>query len=187
MKKIDNFDPSKWLVENKITTQSRLNENESGTPSDGMHSVILSYIRPDARDKYLKDYKKYYTLLNVQAKPIGGSPKPQAWMDFLNKLIKDGVVSKDDLITFSERYNHSGSGLEGLATYLFKQGDPDIIQKIDNLSKSNLNEDALSQEKQMVFKDITQMMNQELTSGESTHDALVKLRDFISNLLESDF
>jgi hypothetical protein len=29
MKKADNFDASKWLVENKITTQSRLNENES--------------------------------------------------------------------------------------------------------------------------------------------------------------
>lgn len=29
MKKADNFDPSKWLVENKITTQSRLNEEES--------------------------------------------------------------------------------------------------------------------------------------------------------------
>ena len=28
MKKADNFDPSKWLVENKITFQSRLNENE---------------------------------------------------------------------------------------------------------------------------------------------------------------
>jgi hypothetical protein len=28
MKKADNFDPAKWLVENKITTQSRLNENE---------------------------------------------------------------------------------------------------------------------------------------------------------------
>ena len=54
-------------------------------------------------------------------------------------------------------------------------------------TQSNLNEDALSQEKQMVFKDITKMMNQELTSGESTHDTLVKLRDFISNLLESDF
>jgi len=26
MKKADNFDASKWLVENKITTQSRLNE-----------------------------------------------------------------------------------------------------------------------------------------------------------------
>ena len=28
MKKADNFDASKWLVENKITTQSRLNEDE---------------------------------------------------------------------------------------------------------------------------------------------------------------
>ena len=28
MKKADNFDPSKWLVENKITFQSRLNEDE---------------------------------------------------------------------------------------------------------------------------------------------------------------
>ena len=27
MKKADNFDASKWLIENKITTQSRLNEN----------------------------------------------------------------------------------------------------------------------------------------------------------------
>jgi hypothetical protein len=29
MKKVDNFDSSKWLTENKITTQSRLNENEA--------------------------------------------------------------------------------------------------------------------------------------------------------------
>jgi hypothetical protein len=28
MKKADNFDSSKWLVENKITFQSRLNENK---------------------------------------------------------------------------------------------------------------------------------------------------------------
>jgi hypothetical protein len=29
MRKADNFDPSKWLVENKITTQSRLNEDKT--------------------------------------------------------------------------------------------------------------------------------------------------------------
>ena len=29
MKKADNFNASKWLVENKITTQSRLNEDEN--------------------------------------------------------------------------------------------------------------------------------------------------------------
>ena len=28
MKKADNFNPSKWLVENKITTQSSLKEND---------------------------------------------------------------------------------------------------------------------------------------------------------------
>lgn len=31
MKKADNFNPGKWLVENKITTQSKLNEDESIT------------------------------------------------------------------------------------------------------------------------------------------------------------
>jgi hypothetical protein len=29
MKKADNFDPSKWLVENKITSQSNLNEEQN--------------------------------------------------------------------------------------------------------------------------------------------------------------
>ena len=28
MKKADNFNPAKWLIENKITTQSSLNEND---------------------------------------------------------------------------------------------------------------------------------------------------------------
>ena len=34
MKKADNFDASKWLVENKITFQSRLNENKTLGPYD---------------------------------------------------------------------------------------------------------------------------------------------------------
>jgi hypothetical protein len=34
MKKADNFNPGKWLVENKITTQSRLNENEDYDDED---------------------------------------------------------------------------------------------------------------------------------------------------------
>ena len=32
MRKADNFDPSKWLVENKITTQSKLNEGVVSAP-----------------------------------------------------------------------------------------------------------------------------------------------------------
>ena len=37
MKKVDNFNPGKWLVENKITTQSSLNEAEE-------NSILLGYM-----------------------------------------------------------------------------------------------------------------------------------------------
>jgi len=42
MKKADNFDASKWLVENKITTQSRLNEN-----LDIFKKVLDKYLNKD--------------------------------------------------------------------------------------------------------------------------------------------
>ena len=42
MKKADNFDSSKWLVENKITFQSRLNEEES-------NDVLTQYDRFEFR------------------------------------------------------------------------------------------------------------------------------------------
>ena len=50
MKKADNFDASKWLIENKITTQSRLNED-----------VSFPYQIDDERGKelYLKYDKSY--------------------------------------------------------------------------------------------------------------------------------
>jgi hypothetical protein len=40
MKKADNFDAKQWLVENKITTQSRLNEDED---SDTKNNIIIGY------------------------------------------------------------------------------------------------------------------------------------------------
>ena len=55
------------------------------------------------------------------------------------------------------------------------------------LAEGKLHEDDLTSEKQEIFKDITQIMDQELTSGKPTYDVLVKLRDFINNMLESDF
>jgi hypothetical protein len=42
MKKADNFNPIKWLVENKITTQSRMNEEQGNiTTDDDMEKVTL--------------------------------------------------------------------------------------------------------------------------------------------------
>jgi hypothetical protein len=50
MKKADNFDSSKWLVENKITSQSRLNENET------IDTLISSGFKegPDSGNYYYK-------------------------------------------------------------------------------------------------------------------------------------
>ena len=53
MKKADNFDASKWLVENKITTQSRLNENEAKN----------QYVYADKDGDYFVDPKKAFEYL----------------------------------------------------------------------------------------------------------------------------
>ena len=62
MKKADNFDASKWLIENKITTQSRLNEEiKKGTyrlvgPQTGKYKykyylyLFLGYDYPEGKN-----------------------------------------------------------------------------------------------------------------------------------------
>jgi hypothetical protein len=41
MKKADNFDASKWLTENKITTQSRLNEEKTFNDNDKAYGILF--------------------------------------------------------------------------------------------------------------------------------------------------
>ena len=43
MKKADKFDSSKWLVENKVTTQSKLNEEETMT-LEQMNSLSINIL-----------------------------------------------------------------------------------------------------------------------------------------------
>jgi hypothetical protein len=44
MKKADNFDATKWLVENKITTQSRLNEEVSDDVKQFLNNEFEIYL-----------------------------------------------------------------------------------------------------------------------------------------------
>ena len=118
--------------ENEITKNSQLNEEE-GIPSDRMHQTMLSYIKPEFRDKYTKDYDDYFVFLRNKAKPLTGSNNPQFWVKFLKDLIKNKVVTIDTLNTFAEKYNDGRKGIEGLAGYLYKQGSPKILKMIDNL------------------------------------------------------
>jgi hypothetical protein len=58
MKKADTFNPGKWLVENKITTQSRLNENEEF--DNDFPSLDYNTIRNFIKSKGYKITSGYY-------------------------------------------------------------------------------------------------------------------------------
>jgi hypothetical protein len=92
MKKADNFDPSKWLVENKITTQSRLNENEDKVKtilskigdieekiydqySDDEIEAKFDYSKAidDIKTKYKDDKDKMYDALVSHLKKLKSS------------------------------------------------------------------------------------------------------------------
>ena len=70
MKKADNFDPSKWLVENKITFQSRLNENEEESEIDtvgesdtsGINSGTYEEETPEGGVKQWNESKQEYQI-----------------------------------------------------------------------------------------------------------------------------
>ena len=79
MKKADNFDPSKWLVENKITFQSRLNENEEEN--------IISFLKDHKQelidqiaerwDLNEKEIKKYNSEEIVMGGNVDGDLDPE--------------------------------------------------------------------------------------------------------------
>jgi len=57
MKKADNFDVKKWLVENKITTQSRLNEGADKYPFQASKEKIALY------DKIANELEKTVSMI----------------------------------------------------------------------------------------------------------------------------
>jgi hypothetical protein len=59
MKKADNFDAGKWLVENKITTQSKLNEGEV----KNQYVVKDKEFSDEDGDFYVIDKKKAFEYL----------------------------------------------------------------------------------------------------------------------------
>ena len=52
MKKADNFNPGKWLVENKITTQSKINEALTMNPVESIEKY--GFVKIKNREEYLQ-------------------------------------------------------------------------------------------------------------------------------------
>jgi hypothetical protein len=80
MKKSDNFDASKWLVENKVTTQSRLNEAITINPVKSIEDYGFVKIRN--KEEYLQAIPKLtqagYTLVGGKF-PTNPTPFDQGY------------------------------------------------------------------------------------------------------------
>jgi len=98
MKKADNFDSSKWLIENKITTQSKLNEDENidlmSFIKNNKGEIIKQLNQKEAKDNLAKtvDFEVVYKEKN----------KVYAERDYLPIGEKNEKMTSLDEISFSE-------------------------------------------------------------------------------------
>ena len=86
MKKADNFDASKWLTENKITTQSRLNEGSDVYPFQASPEKKALY------DKIANELEKTVSMI---ANELGTSESNiRISLDYLYDDLKDNKAKK---------------------------------------------------------------------------------------------
>jgi hypothetical protein len=92
MKKADNFDASKWLVENKITTQSKLNEVE--VPSNLNPITKKKFDNLIAMVEKAVANKDQETLYKIYNKGLNTGSK--GWGYFIDSLVDKGLARVDD-------------------------------------------------------------------------------------------
>ena len=84
MKKADNFNPGKWLVENKITFQSRLNEEVSDDVKNYLNDKFETYL--EGGDTFEEDPGELHTF-TMEADEFG-NPKNYDDSDMFFKAVK---------------------------------------------------------------------------------------------------
>ena len=86
MKKADNFNPGKWLVENKLTSQSNLNENQNTLSFNGKF-IDRSTIEIDGIDE--NDYPDFADVYIEYAEYTDGTPLTDTELDEFNDKHSD--------------------------------------------------------------------------------------------------
>ena len=104
MKKADNFDAKKWLVENKITFQSRLNEDEVSL-SPNMQKQFDMIVSALKKAKSEKDLSQVHTKLMLLPKKLTKI--------FIDKLIDMGLADREEDGKYSLSYDE-----ENIADFL---------------------------------------------------------------------
>jgi hypothetical protein len=74
MKKADNFNPGKWLIENKLTNQSRLNEKVNEGWDDENWLLRNNGIDYKGKIKDIVNVAKKYPLVDIELSRVGESP-----------------------------------------------------------------------------------------------------------------
>ena len=116
MKKVDNFDAKQWLVENKVTFQSRLNENKNLGPDD--FDTFKWKPQPANPKAKLEDLENEDTV-----------SKGDFW--------KSDIIGNDDYST--PLY---GSENNGLWTFSWDSGELSGFIEGEDFTLSNLNENS---------------------------------------------
>ena len=124
MKKADNFDATKWLVENKITTQSRLKEDESSP-----YYKLGYQIGPNGRRATVDTQSTEYNTIEEKANQLTSLLNDKDLIDFAKG-------STDSIGSSRARYE----GLQDVASSLL------FFDEIKNrLGKSNTNENQINE------------------------------------------
>lgn len=142
MKKADNFDASKWLVENKITTQSRLNENKiKGVDVDNDGEQITLSGNSGDYDGFIEDDGTVsFTVTNDEE-------------DFNNQNWKDILGDDHVFVKVAKAIPTKVEALDDYVMITVKASD------LTSMNESKLNEDLAS--KIAALPDFNTAMNRE--------------------------
>ena len=137
MKKADNFDASKWLVENKITFQSRLNENKTLGPYD--FDIFKWKNQPSNPNAKLEDLENEDT-------------------------VSKGDFWKSDIIGNDSSTPTYGSENNGVWTFAWESGEISGFIEGEDFTLSNLNENELNPITKKKFDNLIAMVEKAIAN-----------------------
>ena len=155
MKKADNFDASKWLVENKVTFQSRLNEDEAYlSPSmQKQFNMIVSALK---KAKSQEDIDQVHSNLMLLPKKLTKI--------FIDKLVNMGLANREGEGKYSLDYD------DGLDESKLDEGKVKNQYVVKDEEESDEYGDFYSIDKKKAFEYLKQFNSKEVSAKQFIKD-----------------
>jgi hypothetical protein len=165
MKKADNFNPGKWLVENKITTQSRLSENVSNDVEAYLSENFTIYL--EGGDTFEEDPGELHTF-TMEADEFGDPENyddSDMFFKAVKQLDKSPIMLKydKDYIGDYGKVNVKSDGTDIFISFIVPE-DADNLSSFNNPTTPELSPNLVDKIK----------------------DSTNKLKDWVKNTLKSN-